>query len=150
MHLGTVGAGHFHSCLPGCPETLHVSLNAGWCLLIGFRTKEEKRKSHWVTPSSQATDGSNHARRVRCNYTPEIFPRSLEAAKSGNVRRSEGPLRTTNVRSRAGADCRSSVHKQMLRSVDWDRRSRIARNWGNRPGCDRNRDRHHRKNDPPA
>jgi hypothetical protein len=115
MHLGTVRTGHFHSCLPGRPETLHVSLDAGWCLLIGFRTKEEKRRSHWVTPSSQATDGLNHARRVWWKYTAEIFPRRLEAAKSGNVRRNEGPLGTTNVRSRAEAACRSSAHKQYAR-----------------------------------
>src|SRR2546427_6757406 len=39
--LAAVGTVHFQRCLPCRTETLHISFNAGRCLLIGFGANEE-------------------------------------------------------------------------------------------------------------
>jgi hypothetical protein len=56
MHVAAMGTGHFQNCFPNRAQTLRVCLDAGRCLLIGFRASEEQKRDHSFPQGSQPTE----------------------------------------------------------------------------------------------
>jgi hypothetical protein len=121
MHLATVGAIYFQRHFPGRAQTLHIRLNAGRCLLIGFRANEKKwghSAALWRSSRIRSVQNCTLGRNL---YQPRLFcrrngrPPSPVPKKSNEGRRKEPRYGPPSV---AGFSCEAR-RRQRAASHGW-------------------------------